>query len=97
MYAIYEDALMRKVSRRLLWASVFLFVASMSTCFFGVRYAINQIPPEKLSRMQDTDWIGVEWILGGGILLVMAVVLALVPPILWLFRRIVGTRRDSRT
>ena len=86
---------MRRASRRLLWASVFFFVASMSTCFFGVRYAINQIPPERLSRMEDTDWIGVEWILRGGILLLIAVVVALVPPILWLFRRIVGTRRAS--
>lgn len=86
---------MRRASRRLIWASVFFFVASMSTCFFGVRYAINQIPPERLSRMADTDWIGVEWILRGGILLVIAVVLALVPPITWLFRRVVGTRGAS--
>lgn len=81
---------MRKASRRLLWASVFLLVVSMCTCFFGVRYSIDQIPPEKLRRMEDTDWIGVEWILRGGILLVLAALLALLPPILWLFRRIKG-------
>ena len=86
---------MRKASRILLGASVLFFVASMSTCFFGVRYAINRIPPEELRRIGDTDWIGAEWILGGGVLLVIAAVLALFPPILWLFRWIVGTRNDS--
>lgn len=85
---------MRKASRRILGASLLFFVASMSTCFFGVRYAINRIPPEKLKRMGDTDWIGVEWIFGGGVLLLIAALLALVPPILWLFRSVVGTRSD---
>lgn len=78
LYTIYEGAFMSKASLRLLWASIFFFAVSMSTCFFGVRYAINQIPPEKLSRMGDTDWIGVEWMMGGGILRVIAILLALV-------------------
>ena len=78
---------MRKSSRIFLGASLFLFVASMGTCFFGVRYAISRIPPEELKRIGDIDWIGVEWMLRGGILLVLAIVLALVPPILALTRR----------
>ena len=60
----------------------------MGTWFFGVRYAISRIPPEELQRIGDTDWIGVEWILRGGILLVLAVALALVPPVLALFKRL---------
>jgi len=88
---------MRKSSRILFGASLFLFAASMATCFFGVRYAISRIPPEELKRIGDTDWIGVEWILRGGILLTFAVVLALVPPIRALFERLLGTRRPSRT
>ena len=59
----------------------------MGTWFFGVRYAISRIPPEELKRIGDIDWIGVEWMLRGGILLVLAIVLALVPPILALTRR----------
>lgn len=86
---------MRKTSRRLLWMSAFFFVASMSTCIFGVQYAINQIPPETRSSMADTDWVGVEWIERGGILLVISTVLLLIPPILWVFRRIVGSDSDS--
>ena len=62
----------------------------MGTCFFGVRYAISRIPAEELKRIGDTDWIGVEWILRRGILLTVAVVLALVPPIRALFERLLG-------
>jgi len=79
---------MRKSSRIFFGASLLFFVASMGTCFFGVRYAISRIPPEELQRIGDTDWIGVEWILRGGILLVLAVALALVPPVLALFKRL---------
>ena len=67
----------------------------MSTCIFGVQYAINQIPSEIRSQMADTDWVGVEWIKRGGILLLISAVLVLIPPILWAFRRIVGSNSDS--
>ena len=66
----------------------------MSTCFFGTEYAISRIPPEQLERIGDTDWFGVEWILGGLVLLVIAAALAFVPPMLWLFRQLVGRRSD---
>ncbi len=79
---------MTKTSRVLLGGSLFLIVASMGTCFFGIRYAISRIPPDELARRGDTDWIGVEWVLRGGILLLVAIFLALIPPVLWLFRRI---------
>jgi hypothetical protein len=88
---------MRKSSRILFGASLFLFVASMGTCFLGVRYAISRIPAEELKRIGDTDWVGVEWILRGGILLMVAVVLALVPSIRALFERLLDMRHHSRT
>jgi hypothetical protein len=69
----------------------------MGTCFLGIRYAISRIPPGELKRIGDTDWIGVEWLLRGGILLIFAVVLALVPPIRALFERLFGMRHHSRT
>jgi hypothetical protein len=85
---------MTKASRILLGSSLVLFVASLGTCFFGERYALSKIPPEQLKKMGDTDWIGAEWIAGGGILLLLSAVLALVPPILWLFRRLLRRRYD---
>jgi len=77
---------MRKSSRIFLGVSLFLFVGSMGTWFLGVRYAISRIPREELDRIGDTDWIGVEWVLRGLILLMLAIVLALVPPIRALFK-----------
>ena len=95
--ALPKDQGMRKSSRIWFGASLFLFLASMGTCFLGTRYAISRIPPEELKRIGETDWIGVEWILRGGILLIVAVVLALVPLIRALFERLSGTRHHSRT
>ena len=88
---------MSKSSRIFLGVSLFLFVASMGTCFFGVRYAISRIPQEELDRIGDTDWIGVEWMLRGLILLMLAIVLALVPPIRALSKGLLGIRNHSRT
>ena len=90
--ATKRNCVMRKASRIFFGASLFLLLASIGTCFFGVRYAISRIPPEELNRIGDTDWIGVEWVLRGGILLVLAIVLSLVPPILALFRHLLGIR-----
>jgi hypothetical protein len=53
-----------------------------------MEYAIRSIPQETRERMGDTDWVGVEWILRGMIVLLIAVVLALVPAMLWVIRRV---------
>ena len=54
--------MMKLLSRLLLTVSCVAILGSMATCYFGVRYAINQIPPEDRARMTDTDWVGSEWI-----------------------------------
>jgi TRAP-type C4-dicarboxylate transport system permease small subunit len=61
-----------KIEKILLIFGILLFVASMATCYFGVQYATSQIPPDRLSQMDDTDWIGIEWIGKGAFLLVLS-------------------------
>jgi hypothetical protein len=89
------ERVMRKLYRLLLGGALLLIAASTATCFFGVRYAISQIPPEEIARRGDTDWIGVEWLLRGGLLLVIAVALVLIALILWLYQRIMSKRRGK--
>ena len=67
-------------------------IASMGTCYFGQRYAENQIPRETLSQMEDTDWIGVEWIERGMYLFIFAVLVGLIP----LFRQILSNLRTAK-
>jgi hypothetical protein len=69
---------MKKSIKVLLWVSLLLFVASLSTCYFGVNYAISQIPPEVRAKMGDTDWVGVEWITRGLFLLLASLLSLLI-------------------
>ena len=84
---------MRGLPRVLLVSAVLLVLISMGTCFFGVRYEIAKLPPEEIARRGDTDWIGVEWILRGFIVLLVSVILALASVIVWL-SSIVAARRS---
>jgi len=82
-----------KTSRRVfLSVSALLMIASFATCHFGRRHAINQIPPETFSQMEDTDWIGVEWIDRGMYLFIVAVLIGLIP----VFRLIITRLRHAR-
>ena len=49
---------MKRLTRTLLALSFVLMLAGMSTCYFGQRHAVNQIPPEVRAGMSDTDWVG---------------------------------------
>ena len=78
---------MRKAIRRLLGGSLLLFVASYATCYFGVGYAIRQQYPNGVPHGQDTDWIGVEWIGRGMILMLVAITAIVLAGGLWFFQR----------
>ncbi len=69
---------MKTSMKVLLCVSLLLFVASLSTCYFGVNYSISQIPPEVRAKMGDTDWVGVEWITRGLLLLLASLLLLLI-------------------
>ena len=83
---------MRRTIKALLWVALILMLSSMATCLFGVRYAVSQIPPEVRAGMSDTDWVGVEWIARGAVLLAAALGSALTALALWLYRR----RQDAK-
>ena len=59
-------------SAKVLLVSLLLTAASFATCHFGVQHEINKIPPETRAGMADFDWVGVEWISRGLVLLVLA-------------------------
>jgi hypothetical protein len=67
-------------------------VASWATCHYGVAQEISKIPAETRAGIEDFDWIGVEWIWRGMIILFVAVVLDCVALMVWLLgrRRIVN-------
>lgn len=56
---------MRRARKWLLIVAALVFALGASTCYFGVRHDIAQIPVERRARMTDFDWIGVEWISAG--------------------------------
>ena len=63
-----------------------MFVASLATCYFGVGHAIRQQYPNGVPPGQDTDWIGVEWIGRGMILMLVAIAAIVIAFCLWLFQ-----------
>ena len=73
--------------RVLFGLSLLLMVASWATCHYGVEHEISKIPLEMRLGMSDLDWIGVEWIWRGMIILVVAVVLDCVALMMWLGAR----------
>jgi hypothetical protein len=74
---------MTKTYRKLTTAALLLWLCSFTTCFFGPLYVISKIPKERLARMSDKDWIGVEWIGGGMLLFLSGSVLALAALFQW--------------
>ncbi len=71
-----------KKSKNICFVSfLFLTIVSFSTCHFGTQHEINKIPRETREKMQEFDWVGIEWI-GLGMLIeffaVVCLVLALV-------------------
>ncbi|HWN09703.1 MAG TPA: hypothetical protein VNO50_10620 [Pyrinomonadaceae bacterium] len=82
---------MKRSTRIFLTISALLILASLGTCFFGQRYAVNQIPAETLSQMEDDDWIGVEWMERGMYVFIFAVLVGLIP----LIRAIVNSFRRT--
>lgn len=84
---------MMKTSTRVsLILSFVIILGSMATCFFGVRHAVNQIPPEVRAGMTDTDWVGHEWIGRGFIVFLVGVAIGLIPLIGLLFKNLRKTR-----
>ena len=79
---------MKQLTRVLLSIAVVLMVAGMGTCYFGQRYAEDQIPPEIRAGMADTDWVGFEWIERSMYLFLIAFVVGVSPLILNLVRRL---------
>ena len=65
---------MGRAIRILFGGVLLLLVASFATCYFGVGHAIRQQYPNGVPPGQDTDWIGVEWIGRGMILMLVAIV-----------------------
>jgi hypothetical protein len=86
---------MKRVVRILLWTSLFLFLSSMATCYFGVKYAVTQIPPEVRGRMHDTDWVGVEWITCGSALLLLSLATSLAALCFWAVRKKRGNNNQN--
>jgi hypothetical protein len=85
-----------KKAIRVLWGmSLLSIVAGMATCYFGVRYAISQIPAEQRARMGDTDWVGVEWITRSLLLDLVALIFAFAAIVVWLIHRYLK-RRDEK-
>jgi hypothetical protein len=78
---------MKRSTQIFLTLSAALIITSMGTCFFGVRYAVNQIPPETRSQMEDTDWIGFEWIERGMAIFIVAIVVGSVPVVRELLKK----------
>lgn len=78
---------MKKSIRIFASISILHFVASFATCYFGVNYSESQIPPEVRNKMTDTDWIGVEWISRGLVIMLLAIVSAIVATRIWLYQK----------
>src|SRR5687767_3559089 len=78
---------MKNLHRILLAFSLLLMVASWATCHYGVAHEISKIPADTREGMEDFDWIGVEWIWRGTIILFVAIVLDLVALTMWFARR----------
>ena len=55
-------------------APAFLIVLGMSLCFFGPQYEISRIPAPTRAKMGDFDWIGVEWIVRGTVVIIAGAV-----------------------
>ena len=68
--------------RVLFGASLFLIMASLATCYFGVDYAVRQQFPEGVPPGQDTDFLGLGWVVRGMILMLVAIVAGLVALVL---------------
>ena len=67
--SIPKQQVVRRATKILLWISLLLFLTALATCYFGIKYEVSQIPDEIRNGMEDTDWIGAEWIsLGLGIM-----------------------------
>lgn len=77
---------MDRAIRALRIAAKLLFVASTATCYFGMRHALRQEFPAGVPEGHDTDWVGVEWLERGGVLLVLSLAAAVAALVLWLAR-----------
>jgi len=77
----------KNLHRVLFGLSLLLIVASWATCHYGVEHELSKIPAETRARMTDFDWIGVEWIWRGTIMLFVALILDFVALLMWLARR----------
>jgi TRAP-type C4-dicarboxylate transport system permease small subunit len=65
---------MRKAIRILFGASLLLLAASLATCYFGVDYAVSQQFPGGVPPGQDTDFLGLGWVVRGMVLMLAAFV-----------------------
>ena len=73
---------MGKATRILFGVSLLLLVASFASCYFGVDYAISQRFPEGVPPGEDTDFLGLGWVVRGMILMLVAIVTGVVAVVL---------------
>lgn len=81
-----------KLIKSLFFIGLVSIVVSFSTCYFGVKYAKQQIPSELRNKMSDTDWIGVEWIGLGSVILLIAILALILSMILWLRKKVLRSK-----
>lgn len=74
---------MRNAIRILFGASLLLLVASLATCYFGVEYAVRQQFPEGVPLGQDTDFLGLGWVVRGMMLMLVAIAAGITALLLW--------------
>ena len=85
---------MKKLIKALLVIAVLLFVASCATCYFGVEHEINKIPAERRAQVSDFDWIGIEWIMRGMVISLIAFICAFAAIALWIVKLLRGRAGD---
>ena len=64
---------MRNAIRILFCASLLLFAASLTTCHFGVEYAVRQEFPQGVPPGEDIHLLGLGWVLRGQLLMLIAI------------------------
>ena len=88
---------MQRAVRVALLVSALLLVASLATCFFGVRHEIDKLPADHPASRGDTDWIGVEWIERAMVMQAVALALPVAAAFVWAVnRRRAGVKSVSR-
>lgn len=79
--------MLAKFKRTAFALSLLFLVSSTATCYFGRRYEVEKIPPERRAQMSDTDWVGREWIWRGVLLFLPAGFFAVAGTVAWFIEK----------